>query len=118
MFDNNVPEQIIKEVTGHKSDCVHNYRRTSDVLKEQASHSVSNILKKIVKKEVKLEESADSEDDFEPGGLSVQQMISNVRKTKAELRGKKYLIARNKLSLKRFREKNKVTIYVNVNIKK
>ena len=37
MYDRNVLEQIIKEVTGHRSDCVRVYKRTSDHLKEAAS---------------------------------------------------------------------------------
>ena len=37
MYDQNVPEQIIKKVTGHRSDCVRVYKRTGDGLKRAAS---------------------------------------------------------------------------------
>ena len=41
MYDQNIPEQMIKEVTGHKSDCVRYYKRTSDQIRETASHTIS-----------------------------------------------------------------------------
>ena len=37
MYESNVPEQIIKEVMGHHSDCVRAYKRTSDEMLEVAS---------------------------------------------------------------------------------
>ena len=43
MYQNSVPEQIIKETTGHKSDCVRVYKRTSDNLRETASKVVSTV---------------------------------------------------------------------------
>ena len=30
MYQSHIPEQIIKEITGHRSDCVRTYKRTSD----------------------------------------------------------------------------------------
>ena len=48
------PEQIIKEVTGHRSDCVRNYKRTSDELREEASHAISEN----VNKKQKIEEKS------------------------------------------------------------
>ena len=38
---NQVPGQIIKEVTGHHSDCVRTYKRTSDKIRENASKIIS-----------------------------------------------------------------------------
>ena len=42
-MQSNVPEELIKEVTGHRSDCVRTYKRTSDELRKEASHTVSNV---------------------------------------------------------------------------
>ena len=44
MYEKRSTEQLIKEVMGHKSDCVRNYKRTSDALKEKASAKVSKIV--------------------------------------------------------------------------
>ena len=41
MYQNNIPEQVIKEVTGHKSDCVHVYKRTSDNIREDTSKTIA-----------------------------------------------------------------------------
>ena len=66
-----------------------------------------------------MEESKEKvEGDKCNGELSVDQMIENVNKTKAEIRHRKYMNARARLSLKKFRKSNKVTIDLNVNIKK
>ena len=43
MYKNDVPEQVIKEITGHKSDCVWLYKRRSDKLREEASLTLSKI---------------------------------------------------------------------------
>ena len=91
MFENDVPEQIIKEVTGHKSECVWTYKRTSDELRENVSHTLSKINKGQVgegdgnefcdSKKVKLDDC-----NVKKGlSLSVEQMIENVNKTKLEI---------------------------------
>ena len=41
MFQHNVSEQVIKEITGHKSDCVRTYKRTSTDILEDASKCIS-----------------------------------------------------------------------------
>ena len=41
MYASNVPEQVIKEVTGHHSECVRVYKKTSDKLLKQASSTIS-----------------------------------------------------------------------------
>ena len=53
-----------------------------------------------------------------PVMLSIDRLLENVNKTKSEIRRHNESIARSRLSLKRFRIDNKVTIDVNVNIKK
>ena len=117
MFANDVPEQIIKEVMGHKSDCVRNYKRTSDEMRQKASNTLSK--QHVSNEKVKIESDSEGENnDQSEGMLSVAQMVENVKKTKAEIRRKKFLNAKTWLSLKRFRRDNKVTIDVNVNIKK
>ena len=117
MFDNNVPEQIIKEVTGHKSDCVRLYKCTSEVLREQASHTVSNVKQESKKLKVEVE-SVVLGNEEEEGVTSVKQMIENVNKTKAEIRRHKFLKAKSRLSLNKFRSRSKVTIDLNVNVTK
>ena len=37
----NIPEQIIKEVTGHRSDCVRVYNKTTDKMLQDASKTIS-----------------------------------------------------------------------------
>ena len=118
MYANDIPKQIIKGVTGHRSDCVRIYKCTNDELRERASHTlgpkkVTGIkkVKKQPKSEVKIKESREGE-------LSVEQMENNIRKTKLEWRRKKFQNAKARLSLKRFRMSKNVTIDVNLNIKK
>ena len=41
LYDKNVPEQLIKAITGHCSDCVHVYKRTGDHLKQAASNVIA-----------------------------------------------------------------------------
>ena len=131
MFDKEVPEQLIKETTGHKSDCVRVYKRTSDKLRQQACSTIgklddscnlqgetSNSVKcdpQLGKSEVKLESKVGL------GELTYDQMFANVMKTKLELRKKMY--PKSRLSLKRSKKlinlskKQMVTIDVNVNVK-
>ena len=48
----------------------------------------------------------------------MKKMMDNIRKTKAELRRRKLMYARSRLTLKKFCNKNKVTIDVNVKVNK
>ena len=58
MYDQNVPEQIIKEVTGHHSDCVRIYKRTGDHLKRAASGVIAGEVPcKVTKVEEKVKET-------------------------------------------------------------
>ena len=41
MYQSKILEQVIKEITGHKSDCVWIYKRTSDVIHQEASATIS-----------------------------------------------------------------------------
>ena len=80
MFTNDVPEQIIKEVTGHKSDCVHNYKCTSYEMREKASNTLSK--QPDSNKKVPIESNSEGENnDKSEGMLSVAQMVENVKKT-------------------------------------
>ena len=134
MFASNVPEQIIKEVTGHKSDCVRTYKRTNENLREVASHTVSNskpgtsmgglrfMTDKPNVKEVKVETAKfvrSAEKSGEVGEvLSVTKMLENIQKTKSEIRRRHVSIARSRLSLKKGSKGGKVTIDLNLNINK
>ena len=41
MYNKGIPEQVIKEVTGHKSDCVRYYKCTSDDIRQNASNIIA-----------------------------------------------------------------------------
>ena len=102
MFQKNVPKQVIKEFTGHKSDCVHLYKLTSDHIHETASKTLSSDTtfsekidqKAVVKSCKKVKKESESKKEV----LSYSQMILNVAKTKMELRNKK--ISKSRLKLK------------------
>ena len=117
MFAKNVPEQIIKEITGHRSECVRTYKRTSDKLKEKASRTLSVQSQKKTVETVKSVESGEK-NVFCTEELSVTKMIENVNKTKQELRRRKFLNAKARLSLKKYRRNNKFTIDLNLNVNK
>ena len=102
MYQNEVPEQIIKEVTGHKSECVRLYKRTSDNIREKASCTISGAKLPNKVKEVKeCDDKQESNDEIgeeervikewkerDKQSLTVSQMIKNVIKTRMELRKK------------------------------
>ena len=102
MYQSDVPEQVIKEVTGHKSDCVRIYKRTTDDIREKASKTLSGEINKesnmsVVNVEAKQNSSIKSNKvtelkelrERDKQNLSVVQMIRNVIKTRMELRKKK-----------------------------
>ena len=41
MFANDIPEQVIKEITGHHSEAVRTYKRTPDNIRERASSTIT-----------------------------------------------------------------------------
>ena len=120
MYEKQVPEQVIKEVTGHRSEYVRSCKRTSESIKEMASHTVSDST------EVKASTSkgigiASDKDCYEMKSkckhvFTMEQMIENVEKTKREMLRKKF--PKSRLKLKRSKSGWKVTIDVNVNISK
>ena len=97
--------EIIKEVTGHRSDCVQTYKHTPDVLREVASKTVSG--PQIVNENKEVEGQDDSEDDEL---LPMSKMIENVAKTKQEIRCK----CMNKSRLKLKRKPQKISIDLNI----
>ena len=132
MYNNNVPEQMIKEITGHQSDCVRIYKRTSDDVRKVASETISgvDVTKNESKEGLKQEgcdaectencESVDkyiSETDKKrlAESLSACQMIKNVIKSRIEMRKKmsnKSKVVRkvaNKLLKKRIKTSKKVS---------
>ena len=126
MFDNQIPEQLIKETTGHKSDCVRVYKRTSEKLRQQACSTIGKVDHSSDEKSSdENSKSAVSQVKTEPkvvsGELTYDQMLANVMKTKFELRKKLY--PKSRLSLKRSKQlvnlskRQRVTIDVNVNVK-
>ena len=98
MYVDKIPEQVIKEITGHKSDCVRLYKRTNrDILKE-ASNSiggckkdgsptkkakVENVTKTVKESDVEIKRKERLKES-----LSACQIIKNVVKTRMELRKK------------------------------
>ena len=121
IFENDVPKHITKEITGHKSDCVQIYKCTSDKLHEEVSHTVSKggseakKIKLVKAESIKVEAKVD---ESEVGTLRMEQMIENMNKTKVEMHHQKFQQAKSRLSLKRFRKANRVTIDLNVNVTK
>ena len=135
MFHSNVPEQLIKETTGHRSECVRVYKRTSEELKQAASDTINNanpVVKRVKLdpepdvrvfdpkpscsdlKKVCSDTGVDTSDD-KKSTLSLTKMMENVLKTRMELR--KNFFPKSRLSLKKYKG-HKVTIDLNVNVKK
>ena len=90
-------------------------------MREKASHTLSD--SNVGSSKSKVEQDKCSITTEEPSAskqviLSIDKMIENVNKTKSEIRQHNASVARSRLSLKRFRRDNKVTIDVNVNIEK
>ena len=130
MFDGHVPEQIIKETTGHRSNCMRYYKRTSSQLRQVASATLSKNVES--DKNVKIDDMSDvfeaqNEVEFAKTsakcdmksmgktGLTAIQMLRNVLKTRQELRKK--MFPKSRLSLRKYKN-HKVSIDVNVNVKK
>ena len=74
MFQKNIPEQVIKEFTGYKSDCVHLYKRTSDQIRETASKTLPS----------------DTTDCKE---IEQKQVVKSTKKVKKEGEHKKVLLS-------------------------
>ena len=127
MYDRNIPEQIIKETTGHRSECVRGYKRTSDELKEVASNALSEGIgefgpaPKIRKIEVGPDIDFDHVSDVvpkvkpkvkfvtptssianKPYEMSMSEMMHNVLKSRLEMRKK--LFPKSRLSLNKYRK--------------
>ena len=130
MYDNKIPEQIIKETTGHCSECVRGYKRTSDELKESASNALckhsegwaptSKIPKldiqqcnldhgdlfdigeneKPIKKNVKVEDKIPN-DVKSKYKMSYLDMLHNVLKSRIELQKK--MFPKSRLSLRKYK---------------
>ena len=100
MYESNVTEQIIKEITGHRSDCVRTYKRTSDNIRKNASDKIcgelSNCEEAHVVDKGKVSVKPEKVDELLSEGqkvrlnesMSVCQMIKNVIKTRMEMRKK------------------------------
>ena len=114
MYEKNVPEQIIKETTGHRSECVRVYKRTSETLQEAASKTLTEDRDSKV---VKIEEGSSDEDDSKDVDyLTYEKMLENVKKTKDEMRKKLYKT--KKVRARRLVKRAKsMTIDVNLNMK-
>ena len=142
MYQSLVPEQMIKEVTGHRSDCVRSYKRTNDDIRKVASNTISGANVNNVGLDVKEtgqskeKMSVKSEDKCElklmqeqnkhlNESLSVCEMVKNVIRTCLELRKKKQfskskvIVARKLLNKQKRKEfvhgdkKNKVCVIRN-----
>ena len=42
MYENDIPKQVITEITGHHSECVRVYKKTSNEMLEAASKTISH----------------------------------------------------------------------------
>ena len=94
IYEKEIPEQMIKEVTGHRSDCVRVYKHTPEDLKQKASASIGGS-KDTVKPSTSTTHNSEPLDLSQKQvkrlseNLSVCQMMRNVIKTRMELRKKK-----------------------------
>ena len=120
MYENDIPEQVIKEITGHRSECVRTYKRTPDSIKERASMTISGPgtskceqnYKESQHCNVEAKPKCDVEDKSEIGidmkrrlneSLSVCNIIKNVIKTRLEMRkkqGDKQKVCKRKVAQK------------------
>ena len=139
MYNKNIPEQVIKEVTGHRSDCVRIYKCTSDQLREEASNTIAgNVVqnddgcKKVVgAKQSEIAEIVNKDQANRLAeSLSVSQMLKNIIKTKIEMRRKlkvgsnrvkrlanKIVKKSNAKLAKKHGKKDSLVIDLNVNVK-
>ena len=105
MFAKEVPEQVIKEITGHKSECVRVYKRTSSEILQRASNSIadenvsesskgkvsSETTKQKTDEPSKLNRKVGMSEEMKKRNcesLSACQMIKNVIKSRIEMRKK------------------------------
>ena len=101
MYQAHVPEQVIKEINGHRSDCVRVYKRTNGELLEEASASIGGQKKRkveeidqksneVVVKKAKIVEvpHGDVGSVRDKESLSAVQIIKNVIRTRMEMRKK------------------------------
>ena len=100
MFEKSIPEQVIKEITGHRSECVRVYKRTSNGMLKYASDSINGVTSGDKNVELKQDDVVcdDAKESsvsklLSPGDskrlketLSNCQMIKNVVKTRMEMR--------------------------------
>ena len=119
MYDKKIPEQIIKETTGHRSECVQVYKRTSEELQEAASKTV---LGQSSQKKIKIDcDSSDVEEDDDSKDidfLSYEKMVENVRKTKEEMRKK--LLPKTRLKARRLvkrTQRSLLDLNLNMNVR-
>ena len=93
MFVKDVPEQVIKDITGHRSDCVHVYKRTGSELLENASKSIGGNENKNAKIDSENNKNLQSIGDLAceenrekmKNSLTALKMIKNVVRTSMEL---------------------------------
>ena len=99
MYQCNIPEQVIKEITGHRSECVRTYKKTNVNLLKEASATIaggecSKNDDKVVKTEAKkhgCEYSPEQKERLDQS-LNACQIIKNVVKTRMEIRNKEKLM--------------------------
>ena len=145
IFESEVPEQVIKEITGCRSDCVRLYKRTSDDIKMKASATICGSHSKETEGKMS-EESSKNECDGETKSESIDsitgpkekkrleesltacEMIKNVIKSKMEIKKKtqrcvhlvkkvaKKLVQKHKKNAASKLSENKIVIDLNVNL--
>ena len=120
MYENDIPEQVIKEITGHHSECVRTYKRTPESIKERASMTISGPgTSKCNQNETESEQcivegerKTEVDDQLDTGNamkrrlnesLSACNIIKNVIKTRLEMRkkqGDKQKVCKRKVAQK------------------
>ena len=97
MYVNDIPEQVIKEITDHRSECVRMYKKTPEEMKKHASHTISGSNDCQLNKKQKTEVVVDGKGsngltsvmkERLDESLNACKMIKNVVKTRLEMRKK------------------------------
>ena len=115
IYHKEIPEQVIKEITGHRSDCVRVYKKTSDGILKKASSTISGDFEAKEEKfeadshgEVEQQNEKNVDSDRLKQSLSVCQMIRNVIKTRIEIRKRKGKLGIKKMAQKILQKKRKI----------
>ena len=128
MYEQDIPEQVIKEITGHRSDAVRTYKHTPDSIRQKASLTINggecSKVKKMEGEVVDVNETEDKSSDecVDSEGEALKQrveeslnackMIKNVIRTRLEMRkkqGDKARVCKRKVAQKLVKKQKNIS---------